>query len=124
MKEIRTKDLPFSLVEKMEGPEPPDDFISNGCSCSPDYIGGVDIRPACHFHDFAYERGGCKKDRALADYEFYRNLRKCDLSKVFAWPYFRYVRLFGVSAFNWNRDKIPRNPWHYVCLFFGGYWRW
>ncbi len=124
MNEFKSADLPQKLIELMEGPEPPDYFNSNGCNFSPDQWGGVDIRPACHWHDFAYQRGGCKKDRALADASFYRNLRRCDLGKFMANVYYRRVRLFGVAAFNWSEGKVPLNPWHYVLLFFDRYIKW
>ncbi|QDT94415.1 hypothetical protein Pan161_61110 [Gimesia algae] len=32
MIELKTADLPKALVKQMEGPEPPEYFISNGCS--------------------------------------------------------------------------------------------
>lgn len=124
MVEITTTDLPLLLVENMEGPKPPDYFVSNGCSYSPDRWGGVDIRAACHWHDYAYQIGGCKKDRQLADSSFYRNLRRCDLGKFIANIYYRRVRLFGVAAFNWAEGKVPLNPWHYFLLFFERYIQW
>ncbi|WP_298860530.1 hypothetical protein [uncultured Gimesia sp.] len=121
MKEITNADLPESLLNKMEGFKPMDTFKSNGCSYSPDEFGGVDIRPACHFHDWAYQLGGCKKDRKRADQALYRNLRACDLPRLWAGIYYRRVRLFGVGAFSWHKGKVPKNPWHYFWLFWERY---
>ncbi|QDU53479.1 hypothetical protein [Gimesia panareensis] len=124
MIQITLADLPTSLMEQMEGPVPPVDFISNGCSYSLDQWGGVDLRPACHWHDYAYQQGGCKRDRALADAALYRNLRRCDLGRFMANVYYRRVRLFGVVTFNWKPGKVPLNPWHYLLLFFNRYLQW
>lgn len=124
MKEITNADLPESLLCKMEGFKPIETFVSNGCSNSPDEFGGVDIRPACHFHDWAYHIGGCKKDRKQADQAFYRNLRACDLSKFWAGIYYRRVRLFGVGPFSWHKGKVPKNPWHYFWLIWERYVTW
>ncbi|QDU05412.1 hypothetical protein V6x_51490 [Gimesia chilikensis] len=118
MKEIRNADLPESLLSRMEGFKPPADFVSNGCSWAPDEFGGVDLRPACHFHYWAYQLGGCVKARKRADQMLYRNLRACDLGNLMAGIYYRRVRLFGVAAFNWDKGKVPLNPWHYLLLFF------
>lgn len=124
MEKIRNADLPKSLFEKMEGFKPIETFESNGCSYAPDEFGGVDLRPACHFHDWAYYIGGCKKDRKRADQQLYRNLRACDLGKFMAGIYYRRVRLFGVAAFNWHSGKVPKNPYHYLLLFLDRYVSW
>lgn len=122
MKEIRNADLPESLLSKMEGGKPIDTFVSNGCSCSPDEFGGVDLKPACHFHDWAYHIGGGIKERKEADQAFYRNLRKCDLSRWRAGIYYRRVRLGGVNSFSWHFGKKPKNMFlHRTWLFFERY---
>ncbi len=122
MKEVTNADLPEPLLDKMEGGKPIDTFVSNGCSYSPDEFGGVVISPACHFHDWAYEIGGCQKDRKRADQAFYRNLRACDLSRRKAGVYYRRVRLWGVNSFSWHKGKKPRNElFHRVWLFFERY---
>ena len=90
-------DLPVSLRALMEGAAPPDAFVSNGCSCCPDEYGGVDLRPACHWHDYAYSVGGDEPARKRADQAFYRNLRRCDLGRLMAGIYYRRVRLFGMQ---------------------------
>ncbi|QDT94279.1 hypothetical protein [Gimesia algae] len=124
MTEITSADLPEALFLKMEGFVPIDTFVSNGCNCAPDEFGGVDLKPACHFHDWAYYLGGCSKDRKRADQQFYRNLRACDLGKFVAGIYYRRVRLFGGLAFAWHDGKRPKNPWHLVLLFWDRYISW
>lgn len=31
----------------------PEGFVSDGCTCAPDELFGVDLRPACEWHDWA-----------------------------------------------------------------------
>jgi len=121
MKKFTNDDLPEVLLSKMEGFKPIETFESNGCSCSPDEFGGVDLRPACHYHDWAYHLGGCEIDRKRADQELFRNLMVCGLSKFMANFYYRRVRLWGVKAFSWHKGKVPKNPWHWVLLFWKRY---
>lgn len=122
MTKITNADLPDSLFKKMEGAQPISIFESDGCSCSPDEFGGVNLRPACHFHDWAYHIGGGVKERKEADQAFYRNLRECDLSRFRAGKYYRKVRLWGVSSFSWNKGKKPKHLFlHRVWLFFERY---
>ena len=111
--QFTNSDLPAELLDKMRGPKPPDDFKSNGCTCSPDSIGGVDLRPACHFHDYHYSLPKGHKDRdeddneawrAKTDFRFFRNLRKCDLSRRRANTYFRFVRCFGFLFYNYQGE--------------------
>jgi len=61
----------------MLGPRPPDDFESNGVTCGPDILGTADLRPAAHWHDFAYGIGGTEDDRYRDDWRFNRNLKRC-----------------------------------------------
>lgn len=122
MKKITNADLPESLFHKMEGFQPVDTFESNGCSCSPDEFGGVDLRPACHFHDWAYFLGGGTKERKKADQAFYRNLRACDLSRWKAKKYYRKVRFWGASHFYWHKSQKPKHFFfHRIYLFFERY---
>lgn len=86
----------------MEGPWPPADFVSDGCSCVADFLIAVDCRPGCHWHDYAYHLGGDWKDRWKADAVFYRNLRACDVGKLFATMRYLGVRVFGGSRFTWE----------------------
>ncbi len=119
---ITNDNLPGSLFCLMEGAIPPAIFMSDGCSCSPDHIGGVDLRPACHFHDYAYLLGGNKKNRLQADDALFRNLMKCGLSRWKSNLYYRRVRLWGVQYFNWQ-DDAP-SMWGRVVLFFSRYLSW
>lgn len=101
---MRISDLPLMLLYEMEGPEPPADFVSDGCSCVFDRWFAVDCRPACLYHDFAYSIPGDAKARREADAAFYRNLRRCDLGKFVATIRWLGVRIFGGRHFNWT-DK-------------------
>lgn len=121
VKEFKTADLPESLIDQMEGYTPDRDFVSNGCSCSPDEYGGIDLKPACHYHDWAYHLGGCKRKRKGADQMLYRNLIRCGLSPKIAGVYYRRVRLWGVNAFRWQKGCEPAKPWCYIYLFFERY---
>ncbi len=123
MNEKITNDtLPLSLFCLMEGAIPPIEFESNGCSCSPDHIGGVDLRPACHFHDYAYSIGGTRNDRLQADDIFFRNLMRSGLSRLKANFYYRRVRFWGVQYFNWQ-EQSP-SLWERLLLFFSRYLSW
>ena len=119
---ITNDSLPLSLFCLMEGPIPPPEFESDGCSCSPDHIGGVNLRPACHFHDFSYEIGGTRENRLQADDVLFRNLIVCGLSKWKANLYYRRVRFWGVKHFNWQEH--PPSFWERVLLFFSRYLSW
>lgn len=99
---MKLADLPESLVEKMEGPRPPEEFESDGCTGVWDYLIAVDCRPACFWHDHRYGVGGCKRKRLEADLAFYRNLRACDLGKPLATVRYLGVRLFGWRHFAWK----------------------
>ena len=114
-------DLPPELVEKMVGPVPPEDFDSDGATCAPDYIGGVNCLPAALFHDFAYQQGGGKEDLELADYRLYQNLRSCGLSRWWAGVYFRRVRLLGGRFFRWHAGETD---YSWLWLFISRYVRW
>lgn len=119
-KEVYNKDLDPALLAQMEGPQPPDDFASNGCTASPDQIGSADLRPACHFHDFAYGRwqidavGGTENDRMEADSALYRNLRRCGLARRHAWYYFAAVHFCGYRCFTYRPGAAPRCGWTYL----------
>ena len=113
MTAIRNKDLPVALVDLMEGPRPPEHFVSNGCTCSPDYVGHHDLRAACHWHDYAYSRGGSEADREEADYAFARNLERCGLHCPYVGIYFRRVRLLGIDLFPYDE---PLSKWGRLYL--------
>jgi len=117
-------DLPQSLLTLMEGPTPPDDYMSNGCTMSPDLVGGTDLRPACHYHDYAYGIGGNERRREEVDRIFKRNLRRCGASAWFAGIYYRRVALNGVWYFTFSE---PLSAWAKLrimwrCLFLRVLW--
>jgi len=78
----------------MNGPTPPRWFLNDGCTCAPDFWKGIDLRPACLWHDWAYsEYVNCY--RWQADAWFYMNLRLLGMSRYAAFGYFCAVRVFG-----------------------------
>lgn len=125
MTRLLNADLPKKLLDQMEGPRPPDDFISDGLTNAPDFVGGVDCRPAGHFHDYRYWLIGSEIEREAGDYEFFRNLRTCGLSKFLAGVEFRRVRLLGIDHFSYHD---PPKGWSLLRLrircFFSRYIRW
>jgi len=102
------EDLPAYILGLMEGPVPPSGYACDGCTFSPDVLGGMDCRPACFYHDFAYKLGGGKRERLRADRTFYRNLRRCDVPRSLATLYFFEVRTWGNTAFTWTTEPRPR----------------
>lgn len=116
------KDLREDLWNKMIGPVPEDNFESDGCTNSPDAFGGVDLRTACHFHDYHYSLGKTEKDRKRADRLLHANLRSCDLSKFKAGIYYRRVRLWGNQFFNYAEGEAPKNKLFYRCKLFFTRW--
>lgn len=124
---MKTPELDDDQVAKMEGLVPPDDFDGDGCTWAPDYIGGADLRPACHFHDYAYRTGGCRRGRENADRRFYRNLLTCGVGRFWANVYFRRVRLFGARLYRYQHGK-PKGFWDWTVIhvsdFFGRYFKW
>lgn len=122
---MKLADLPPKLCWEMEGPFPETGFESNGLTNAPDFVSGIDCRPAGHFHDYAYTIGGDETDRELADYAFFRNLRACGLPRWLTGIEFRRVRLWGIRHFRY--DDPPRGLARlmlYVRCFFGRYLRW
>lgn len=109
-----TADIEPELLRKLKGPIPPLDFKSNGCSCAPDFwppirfwdMEPVDLRPACHFHDFVFDQGGGKREFRRGNLDFYKNLLICGMTpRCAAGVYYRRVALIGMQYFNWKRDK-------------------
>ncbi len=115
---IKIKDLPLTLIEKMQGPIPREDFVSNGCTCSPDIIGSIDLRPACLYHDFGYSLPGDERLRHIVDREFYRNLRTCGLSPITAFVYFWWVRVSGHRFYTYRSDLVRPDVWDRLRLPF------
>lgn len=106
-----------ALLGKLVGPQPPDGFVSNGCSCSPDEIGPVVIWPACHFHDYHYRDLGVSSQlRTQADRWLYLNLLECGASKVTALAYWLFVRAWGFRHYEWRAGFRP-NAYERLVLF-------
>lgn len=114
---VKLMDLDPLTVGKMRGKHPPHNFIGNGCSCSPDEIGGVSLAEACWFHDFHYTRGGTEKERKIADRNLFYNMRICGAPYFWAQLYYRRVRLWGIGAWHY-RNCRPPGLWKRVLLFF------
>jgi hypothetical protein len=114
----------------MLGPRPPDTFVSNGVTCGPDVLGTADLRPAAHFHDFAYSIGGTEVDRYRDDWRFNANLKTCGLTGIVrgairlcmyyrlrAWGHFHYTYRLGHEPDRWS----VKFWWH---LLIGRYVEW
>lgn len=122
---ITNSQLPRYVMCHMEGPHPPDDFVSNGCTLSPDSISGADLRPACHVHDFGYMRGGGESWRLEIDRRFYRNLIRCGAPRWLAGIYFRRVRWHGRRLWlYWEPSDRPRGFWPLAKLWISRYFTW
>lgn len=110
----------------MAGYKPHDAFESNGASCAPDVVFGVNVRTAAHWHDYAYS-GECpgthtEQDRYWADQDFLANLRTCGLGAIVARIYYFRVRLWGHWAYRYDDGAEPkRTPLFWLRLFFGRY---
>ena len=116
---MNNADLPDSLKSLMEGAHPPEDYAGNGCTCSPDFISGTDIRPACHWHDYAYSLGGTEERREKVDRIFKRNLLRCGAGRLWSGVYYRRVAMWGVWHFLYDPDiSIPRKLAISVRCFF------
>ncbi len=94
----------------------PKDYKSNGCGSGwsakiiPDSIYGLDIRPACRYHDWCYEEYTTIKDKEKADRIFLNNMIRIIDDKEGWWfphsfarrralKYYEAVHNFGGSAF-------------------------
>lgn len=84
-----------SHFRKLYGPEPPDDFVGDGCTGAPD----LKYHTACRHHDWHYRNGTNRLDRQLADDLFWLNLRQRGASAPIAFVYWLAVRLFGGRHF-------------------------
>jgi len=120
--------LPYFKL--MAGDKPPDDFLSNGCSYSPDVVFGNDLRPAAHFHDYHYsqehreQHHHDERARYQADQLFRLNLRSCGL-RLLAVVYYCRVRLWGHMAYQYNEGAEPhRTPWWWLKLAVGRHIQW
>ena len=111
--------LPVELVENMVGEQPPAAYVGNGCTSSPDFWRGKDLRPACHFHDWGYSKGGTERDRRRIDGELRRNLEACGASRWAAGIYYRRCRLWG--SLLWRYDDPPPRMLLFVWCFVSRY---
>ena len=117
------------MWDLMIGRKPPAHFQSDGSSNSPDVLFGVDIRPAAHYHDFAYSgRGNGPADeytRYTADQLFMANLKTCGLNRVFAKIYYYRVRFWGHRHYVYSPGREPkRTLGFYLNLLVGRYVQW
>jgi len=121
------------------GCEVPDTFVFDGCSCAPDHVGCVDLRPACCIHDWEYTRGGSESYRRDADKRFRANLIFCFLhvhqvpvpwydwlrcvivSTYLPGIYYRRVRFFGCTHFQYAPGRRPNIRWLRFRVFFTRY---
>lgn len=115
----QTRYFPKEIYQELEGPIPPLDFESNGCSCSPDYWRQYDIWPACHIHDWHYAEpvlGAQWASRREADAILRKNLRIClhkqNANQFLTWflPYMYWgrVRIWGAAHWkNWTDGEKP-----------------
>ncbi len=93
-------------------PAPPDLDLDrwrpNGCTSSPDRVGGVFIGECCARHDAEYAIGGTKADRQRAD----RLLRAC------------IERRLRRRLSDWQAALVAQTYRHAVAQLGGSHWRW
>ncbi len=90
----------------------PESFMFPGCGCGESSKGGWFQAPEfvfhddCCLHDHLYNVGGKEKDRKAADVRFYEAMKvsagKNPAWKLAAWIYYRAVRQFGKTFFNYH----------------------
>lgn len=91
-------------------------FICNGCGGKGGWVNPPEFifHASCNHHDFNYWVGGTEEDRLRADKGFY-NAMKVDIASkpiqfrpyyhVWAYTYYKSVRLIGGKYFNYGRQK-------------------
>lgn len=96
-----------SVWDSLEGPKPPGrTFINNGCTCSPDYLQGKPIWPACVIHDYHYNGGYVSREEAdaILRRNVYKVLKAFGMNrikaKVVSLAYWFAVRKAGRFAYN------------------------
>jgi len=117
--EIRDICLAHGLIDlwtKIEADPPPKPFRSDGCSMWFDAWQGIDLYPACFFHDLKYWCGypGQDGERLIADAELMIDVARAGAPKM-AEIMFHGVRVGGHEAlkrpFSWGfgraRDAVP-----------------
>ena len=89
-------------------------FISDHCSAVAEY----DHAECCVIHDWAYWRGGSRRDRKRADKAFYDCMRATATRRL-AWQRWMGVRVFGVGflplpwrwGYGWRYPRTkPQSP--------------
>jgi hypothetical protein len=66
--------FPRETWDRLIGPKPPENFVTDGCSISPDWIADRPVWPACVIHDWQYSISGLGVSRWRADWILFRNL--------------------------------------------------
>lgn len=108
----KIRHVPLALWESLKGPKPehPERFINNGCTLSPDNVGGKPTWPACVIHDYQYNHAPVSRE--FADAVFRDNLATClkaygtfpAIAWVLALFYWRAVRRAGRRFYNGTGD--------------------
>lgn len=92
-------------------------LICNGCGPKGGYFKPPNFifKDSCNHHDFNYWLGYTEKDRKKADLQFYQAMKRAIKLQpwykrfyyyIVAYIYYRSVRYFGKSAFNYSdREK-------------------
>ena len=91
------------------------DKICNGCGGKGGFINPPEFlfHASCNHHDYLYFIGGSELDRTKADNVFYKYM-KLDVARemnkykrvycsIWAYTYYKAVRLFGYKYFNYKR---------------------
>ena len=84
-------------MTELLGPKPPDWFVGDGCTMSPDGW----WREACRWHDWCYATE--MVSRWTADWYFYRNLLRLHVPPKQCLVYWLAVRTCGWRA--WRKGK-------------------
>jgi hypothetical protein len=99
------------LVARIEADPPPKPFRSDGCSLFFNAIAGIDIYPACFFHDIKYWAGfpnaspSEQLERFIADAELMIDVASLGVDLFVAETMFRGVRVGGGPVklpFSWG----------------------
>lgn len=92
---------------KFDGWRVPPDFHNDGCTCAPDRLFGIDLRPACEMHDF--QSRYLVRDRymtvQMADWIFRRHLIALGLPAIVARMYWLAVKI--VRPWRHDRAALP-----------------
>jgi len=94
--------------------------ICNGCGSKGGFINPPEFlfHASCNHHDFYYWRGGTEEDRKKADDAFYRFMGldivnedsrfKRMYYSMWAYTYYKAVRVFGKKYFSYGRQKTMK----------------